>query len=190
MVKSFCFSSVCEQASRNVSLIVLMLLLLITSSIGPDPDYQPLIELGHVDLSEYAECEEKMSDHLTTCQEKYHEKVRNKINEMNGNMRTESVKRSICCGAWSAKKCVADASERIDQCPVNITEQYRALPSDIKVKDHVFDKCSEYQEGSAICYEDGHHSHWFNLHSLATILVSIFVVSVVIVALVAIYQRK
>jgi hypothetical protein len=126
-------------------------------------DRIPRIDLGEVDLSDSPNCENQLKKHRYECEANYREKVNKTLIKHGMNERSESVKREVCCGIWSAKACVIKAAMDTPDCGPDVAKLYRALPTDSHIKEEVADMCSEYSENTFICSQPKSYStgFWF-----------------------------
>jgi hypothetical protein len=125
------------------------------------PDLIPRIDLGEVDLSDSPNCENQLKKHRYECETNYREEVYKTLIKHGMNERSESVKREVCCGVWSAKDCVIKAAMDIPDCGPEVAKRYRALPTDPHIKEEVLDMCSEYGENTPICSQPKSYSSGF-----------------------------
>ncbi|KAH9517739.1 hypothetical protein DERF_008378 [Dermatophagoides farinae] len=130
-----------------------------------EPIFGAEINIGSVEIND-PKCDKAITPYLQECKDIYHEKITNVALEFG-----KSVKKTSCCGIWEAKQCAIDAANKLDECGHNISALYASLPSDPKIRDDVFDKCSEYREHSAICRPQSSSSSMFSLHTLICFIV-------------------
>jgi hypothetical protein len=144
------------------------------------PDRIPRIDLGEVDLSDSLNCENQLKKHRYECDDNYREKVIKKLIIHGMDERSESVKREVCCGIWSAKACVIKAAMDTPDCDPDVANRYQALPTDPHIKEEVLDMCSEYGENTPICSQPKNYSIGFWFISL---LIFLFLLILLIIAL-------
>ena len=109
----------------------------------------PILRLGGVNLPR--SCEEAIKTRQHKCHTDYVNSVKEVYVQAKCYDGAESVKKAMCCSLWEAKDCLVQASSELVECGENITELYRALPSDKEIRAHVLDQCSEYDEMAATC---------------------------------------
>ncbi len=140
------------------------------------PDRIPRIDLGEVDLSDSPNCENQLKEYRYECEANYIEEVFKTLTEHEMNERSESVKRKVCCGIWSAKACVIKAAMDIPDCGPEVAKRYRALPTDPHIKEEVLDTCSEYGENTPICSQPKSYSSgfWFIALLIFLLIIALF----------------
>lgn len=137
-----------------------------------------MLHIGEVPLDGYPHCAEWFSEYRFKCQSQYegslnrailaqkrhHEQIYGTSKEKSSGKKffvtedSDWMKKSKCCGMWTARDCLVTFIERnISQavkgnlCPPDLIERFRRLPTDQKDRADVLDYCSEYAEGSFIC---------------------------------------
>ncbi|KAH9390697.1 hypothetical protein TYRP_006276 [Tyrophagus putrescentiae] len=130
----------------------------------------PMYRLGGVpNLSR--ECEQALTPLLHDCHLQYFSQVRDAYVAAKCYEGGESFRRVACCRLWEAKECfVRAASARVECEEGNTTDHYRALPIDPAEREHLLDRCSEYQEGVAACEPDESLHASFSFGTFVTIL--------------------
>ncbi|XP_046920597.2 uncharacterized protein LOC124500557 [Dermatophagoides farinae] len=155
-----------------------------------EPIFGAEINIGSVEIND-PKCDKAITPYLQECKDIYHEKITNVALEFGSNFQTESVKKTSCCGIWEAKQCAIDAANKLNECGHNISALYASLPSDPKIRDDVFDKCSEYREHSAICRpQSSSSSSMFSLHTLICFIVITLFITVCALIVAKVLKRR
>ena len=161
---------------RKTIVFLLTSLIIIQQIDSRESVYIPQLDIGSVE-DEPLNCSEQLSPYKIKCQNQYKELVWETIQNHNYDLSTESVRRSVCCGVWRARNCVAKSALEISSCGPLIAQELMSLPNDIEIRQEILDMCTEYDDEAPSC--SGTITSYQNAMTILVFAIILILISVV-----------